>query len=46
MYLIAGEHAGSKLSSAQELSIPILREEDFAQVLQGEKELTSFTGIS
>lgn len=46
MFLIAGEHAGSKLKSAQELSIPILREEDFAQVLQGVKQLTSFTGIS
>ena len=46
MYLIAGEQAGSKLKSAQELSIPILSEDDFAQVLQGTKQLTSFTGLS
>lgn len=46
MFLIAGAHAGSKLKVAQELSIPILSEEDFAQVLQGTKNLTSFTGIS
>jgi DNA ligase (NAD+) len=46
MFLIAGEHAGSKLKSAQELSIPILQEKDFAQVLQGEKKLTSFIGIT
>ena len=46
MYLIAGEQAGSKLKSAQELSIPILSEDDFAQVLQGTKQLTSLTGLS
>ncbi|MGA1434758.1 MAG: BRCT domain-containing protein, partial [Candidatus Kapaibacteriota bacterium] len=46
MFLIAGAQAGSKLKAAQELSIPILSEEDFAQVLQGTKKLTSFIGIS
>lgn len=44
MFLIAGEHAGSKLKSATELSIPILSEQDFLDVLQGNKTLTSFTG--
>ncbi len=35
-YLVAGESAGSKLSKAQELGVPVLDEEAFRQLLAGE----------
>ena len=36
-YLVAGEDAGSKLSKAQELGIPILDEAGFRKLLAGEE---------
>lgn len=33
-YVVAGEAAGSKLTKAQELNVPILTEEEFAQMLE------------
>ena len=36
-YLVAGENAGSKLAKAQELSVPILDEAAFRQLLAGEE---------
>ena len=33
-YVVAGEAAGSKLKKAQELNIPILTEDEFAQMLE------------
>jgi DNA ligase (NAD+) len=34
-YVVAGEAAGSKLTKAQELHIPILTEDEFAAMLEG-----------
>ena len=36
-YLVAGESAGSKLSKAQELGVPILDEDGFRRLLAGEE---------
>ncbi len=36
-YLVAGENAGSKLAKAQELGIPILDEDGFRRLLEGEE---------
>jgi DNA ligase (NAD+) len=33
-YVVAGEAAGSKLTKAQELNIPILTEDEFAEMLE------------
>ncbi|MGZ6296797.1 MAG: NAD-dependent DNA ligase LigA [Candidatus Limnocylindrales bacterium] len=35
-YLVAGEHAGSKLAKAQELGVPVLDEDGFKRLLAGE----------
>ena len=35
-YLVAGENAGSKLSKAQELGVPVLDEDGFRRLLAGE----------
>jgi DNA ligase (NAD+) len=34
-YVIAGEHAGSKLEDAQRLGVAVLSEADFAKLAQG-----------
>ena len=35
-YVVAGENAGSKLRKANELQIPVLTEEAFAAMVEGE----------
>ena len=35
-YLVAGESAGSKLTKAQELNVPILDEDGFRKLLAGD----------
>jgi DNA ligase (NAD+) len=45
-FVIAGAQAGSKLEKARTLNITVLTEQDFLDVLSGDKELTSFTGIA
>lgn len=34
-YVVAGENAGSKLRKAGELNIPVLTEDQFAEMLEG-----------
>jgi DNA ligase (NAD+) len=35
-YLVAGEKAGSKLARAEKLGVPVLDEEGFRRLLQGD----------
>ena len=35
-YVVAGENAGTKLSKAQELGVPVLDEDGFRRLLRGE----------
>ena len=37
-YLVAGENAGSKLAKAQELGVPVLDEDGFRRLLEGEAD--------
>ena len=42
-YLIAGENAGSKLTKARELNIPVLSEEDFLSMIDSAPKIDSYT---